>query len=252
MTYFSTALQFYIDSTELPQAFYYLPKTTKQILRYGNYLQSKILLSSLLQFKKTLKDGNWSKEYVCMVDGVFPDEETECNESIGTLVVSMGIQCVRPDGKPARSRFRKLWSDGKHSVLSVNLYTGRTHQIRVHAQFLGYPIVGDRIYNSSVWGPQKGKGAEYGKSYEELCDDVREAHRGSNWHEIVDPEYETRLEKMAGTENHTTMTAQIVQPTILFVPRDHFQLYLHCLKYSTEQWSYNTSMPTWAVNPNVR
>ena len=113
-------------------------------------------------------------------------EEIECNESIGTLVVSMGIQCIRPDGKPARSRFRKLWSDGNRSVVSVNIYTGRTHQIRVHAQFLGklgnvshhlfhakvmiigYPIVGDQIYNSFVWGKSKGKAGDYGKSYEEV------------------------------------------------------------------------------------
>ncbi|VDM66017.1 unnamed protein product [Strongylus vulgaris] len=87
-----------------------LDRTTSGVLLFAKNYKTD------LEFKKTLKDGNWSKEYVCMVDGVFPDGEIECNESIGTLVISMGIQCVRPDGKPARRR---------------------THQIRVHAQFLG-------------------------------------------------------------------------------------------------------------------
>ncbi|EYC05381.1 hypothetical protein Y032_0082g1549 [Ancylostoma ceylanicum] len=268
-----------------------LDRTTSGVLLFAKNYKTD------LEFKKTLKDGNWSKEYICMVDGVFPDEEIECNEPIGTLVISMGIQCVRPDGKPARSRFKKLWSDGKRSVVSVNIYTGRTHQIRVHAQFLGYPIVGDRIYNSSVWGPSKGKGAEYEKPYEELCNDVREAHRGSNWHETVDPEYESRMERMAreergrkgekekrskarqyggtGSVPHAFFKRRIgpkltpepfdygsqdrpsYDPICLNcnvvkkVPDDHFQLFLHCLKYSTEKWSYSTSMPEWAINSDV-
>ncbi|CAJ0606331.1 unnamed protein product [Cylicocyclus nassatus] len=235
-----------------------LDRTTSGVLLFAKNYETD------LEFKKTLKDGNWSKEYVCKVEGVFPDEELECNEPIGTLVISMGIQCVRPDGKQARSRFKKLWSDGKHSVVSVNLYTGRTHQIRVHAQYLGYPIVGDRIYNSSVWGPQKGKGAEYGKSYEQLCVDVREAHRGSNWHETVDPEYESRMERMASEElqpepyEYDSKDRPSYDPICLNcnvvkkqVPREHFQLFLHCLKYSTEKWSYSTPMPSWAVQPDI-
>lgn len=171
-----------------------LDRTTSGVLLFAKNYETDI------KFKTTLKDGCWSKEYVCMVEGEFPDEEIECNEPIGVLVITMGIQCVRPDGKPAHSRFKKIWSDGKRSVLSVSIHTGRTHQIRVHAQFLGYPIVGDQIYNSTVWGPTKGRGAEYAKSYEKLCEDVREAHRSSNWHETVDPDYESRMERMASEE----------------------------------------------------
>ncbi|KAK6036441.1 hypothetical protein COOONC_26054, partial [Cooperia oncophora] len=33
------------------------------------------------------------------------------------------------------------------------------------------------------------------------------------------------------------------------IPSDHFQLYLHCLKYSTEKWSYSTPLPEWAIQP---
>ncbi|KAK6034938.1 RNA pseudouridine synthase [Cooperia oncophora] len=213
-------------------------------------------------FKKTLKDGSWSKEYICMVEGDFPYDEIECNEPMDTLVISMGIQCIRPDGKTAHTRFKKLWSDGKRSVLSVSITTGRTHQIRVHAQFLGYPIVGDRIYNSTVWGSSKGKGAEYGKSYEELCADVRAAHCASNWHETVDPEYASKMERMAAEELEPE--AIDLQPqdrptydpiclncnvTKKEIPSDHFQLYLHCLKYSTEKWSYSTPLPEWAIQP---
>ncbi|KAJ1348334.1 hypothetical protein KIN20_003612 [Parelaphostrongylus tenuis] len=227
-----------------------LDRTTSGVLLFAKNYETDI------EFKKTLKEGTWTKEYLCMVEGVFPDDEIECNEPIGVLVVSMGIQCVRPDGKPARSRFKKLWSDGKRSVLSVILYTGRTHQIRVHAQFL------DQLYNSTVWGPQKGKGAEYSKPYSELCDDVRNAHKCSNWHETVDPQYELRMAKLAEEElepepydfhssdrpsyDPICLNCNVVKKE---VPRDHFQLYLHCLRYSTEKWSYSTPVPQWAIEP---
>uniref|UniRef100_W6NBY7 Pseudouridine synthase domain containing protein n=1 Tax=Haemonchus contortus TaxID=6289 RepID=W6NBY7_HAECO len=235
-----------------------LDRTTSGVLMFAKNYETD------LEFKKTLKNGNWSKEYVCMVEGEFPDEEIECNEPIDVLVVTMGIQCVRQDGKTAHSRFKKIWSDGKRSVLSVNITTGRTHQIRVHAQFLGFPIVGDQIYNSTAWGITKGKNAQYGKSYEELCKDVRAAHCSSNWHETVDPQYEAKMERMANEELVPEPADLQIQDRPAYdpiclncnvikkeVPAGHFQLYLHCLKYSTDKWSYSTPLPDWAIQPQT-
>ena len=53
---------------------------------------------------------------------------------------------VRPDGKEARSRFTPLVTAGGFTLVEVGIETGRKHQIRAHAQWLGYPIVGDKIY----------------------------------------------------------------------------------------------------------
>ncbi|CAP36772.2 Protein CBG19546 [Caenorhabditis briggsae] len=215
-----------------------------------------------LEFKTTLKQGEWSKEYVCKVDGVFPDEEQVCEQPIGPLVISMGIQCVRPDGKEAKSTFRKLWSDGTHSVVQVHIETGRTHQIRVHSQFLGYPIVGDQLYNSTVWGPTKGKNAEYQKGYDDLCEDVRNTHKSENWHEKPNPEFERRMENLASDSTDVTPESpgissqerpefdEICQKCNVEskkVPDSHFQLFLHCLKYETPKWCYKTDLPEWAV-----
>lgn len=47
-------------------------------------------------------------------------------------------------------------------------HTGRTHQIRVHLQYLGYPIANDPLYNDAAWGPEKGKGGCYHKSDEQV------------------------------------------------------------------------------------
>lgn len=53
---------------------------------------------------------------------------------------------VRPDGKAARSFFRPLAVGGGFTFAEVRIETGRKHQIRAHAQWLGYPVVGDKIY----------------------------------------------------------------------------------------------------------
>lgn len=49
-------------------------------------------------------------------------------------------------GKPAVSHFKTIRSGEKASLLEVELETGRTHQIRVHLQYIGHPVVGDPLY----------------------------------------------------------------------------------------------------------
>lgn len=49
-------------------------------------------------------------------------------------------------GKPSQTRWRKLSSDGHSSLLELTPVTGRSHQLRVHMQALGHPILGDPFY----------------------------------------------------------------------------------------------------------
>lgn len=59
--------------------------------------------------------------------------------------------------------------------------TGRMHQIRVHLQFLGFPIANDPLYNSEIFGPEKGKGGRLNKSHEQLIRDLIRHHSLENW-----------------------------------------------------------------------
>merc|ERR1719264_2356323 len=67
------------------------------------------------------------------------------------------------------------------SVVACRPRTGRMHQIRVHLQFLGHPIVNDPLYNSTSFGPEKGKGGRLGKSNDQLILDLMESHTLANW-----------------------------------------------------------------------
>jgi len=68
---------------------------------------------------------------------------------------------VHPEGKPAKTVFRRQHYDRrtKTSVLHCRPLTGRSHQIRVHLQYLGHPIANDPVYSETkIWGPNLGKG----------------------------------------------------------------------------------------------
>jgi len=58
---------------------------------------------------------------------------------------------VHEHGKPALSEFKVLERRGGQTWCEVQIYTGRTHQIRVHAQHIGYPVAGDDKYGEVAW-----------------------------------------------------------------------------------------------------
>lgn len=114
---------------------------------------------------------------MCRVVGEFPEHEVVCEEPILVVSYKVGVCRVDPKGKPCKTIFQRLSYNGKTSVVKCLPRTGRTHQIRVHLQYLGHPIVNDPIYNMEAWGPEKGKGGKIGKTDEELLKALVEEHR---------------------------------------------------------------------------
>lgn len=55
-------------------------------------------------------------------------------------------QIVCPTGKPCQTLFKSLQSSGGLTLVRIEPHTGRTHQIRCHAEYLGYPVLGDKLY----------------------------------------------------------------------------------------------------------
>ncbi|KAJ7750120.1 pseudouridine synthase [Mycena maculata] len=101
------------------------------------------------------------KEYVTRCKGEFPEEEIVCEEPLITIDRQMGLNIVHPDGKPAKTVFKRIRYDANtdSSVILCKPFTGRSHQIRVHLQFLGYPVANDPVYSETrIWGEGLGKG----------------------------------------------------------------------------------------------
>lgn len=121
------------------------------------------------------------KQYVCRVEGEFPEEEVVCSEPIEVVSYKIGVCKVSEKGKDCITRFKRLSYNGISSVVLCKPQTGRMHQIRVHLQYLGYPVVNDPLYNHVVFGPEKGKGGNIGKTDQELVKDLISIHNAENW-----------------------------------------------------------------------
>ncbi len=90
------------------------------------------------------------KEYVAIVDGKFI-EDLEINQPILTIKGKTAKSKIDSEkGKPAKTTIYPYQVEGNKSKVKVVIEHGRTHQIRVHCQAAGYPIIGDLQYGKNI------------------------------------------------------------------------------------------------------
>lgn len=99
---------------------------------------------------KQLKDKTSLRKYVALVHGEISHEKGTIEAPIGRSKVNRKKQAVIEDGKPAVTHFTVLERFSGFTLVELQLETGRTHQIRVHMQYIGFPVAGDPLY-----GPKK-------------------------------------------------------------------------------------------------
>ena len=208
--------------------------------------------------EQLIKAREVQKEYVCRVMGKFPEHEIVCDQPLEVISYKIGLVVVDPKGKESKTTFNRVsYKDGV-SIVRCQPKSGRMHQIRVHLQFLGYPIANDPLYNSVIFGSEKGKDGEFGKTREELIEDLIKHHSVENW--IESDEYQqSKLKNRPDDIGDVEETIENSKDSEYFdqhciecktvyknPPKDTLVMYLHALKYSGEGWSYSTEMPSWA------
>jgi tRNA pseudouridine synthase 9 len=223
------------------------------------------------------------KEYIARVKGEFPDGEVVCDMPILQISPKLGLNRVRASGKAARTVFKKLayyppttetpapdtvlgdqaklegsrpWFKKEgYSIVRCLPVTGRTHQLRVHLQFLGHPIGNDPIYcNQRVWGTSLG--ANDADATQDTDEDIitRLSRMGKSevadavaYHdEMVDEYNKKKAEKMSGELCDVCQTPLYTDPG-----EQELCLWLHSLRYEDAggSWSYLSPLPDWAMPP---
>ena len=220
------------------------------------------------------------KEYVARVLGEFPEGDIICEKPILQISPKLGLNRIRANGKSARTVFKRLAyylpkpdldDDAKrspslngdadmpwrrlrgYSIVRCRPLTGRTHQIRVHLQFLGHPISNDPIYcNQRVFGPSLGGNDEHSDDDEDIMSRLskmgkEEAAEAVAYHRDIAGDFHKRL-----AERMTGELCDVCGTELFSDPGDHeLGIYLHAKKYASDDgtWSYETPLPLWSLPP---
>ena len=93
-----------------------------------------------------LKNHSCNRTYHALVYGVINEEKGRINAPIGRSKEDRKKMAVVKDGKEAITNFKVLKRFKDFTYIECKLETGRTHQIRVHLEYIGHPLVGDKTY----------------------------------------------------------------------------------------------------------
>lgn len=301
------------DSNFLPRPCNRLDRLTSGVMFIGKHAKGAEVMA------KNLHQRSVQKEYVARVKGKFPEGVVVCDQPVMQVSPKLGLNRVRATGKDAKTKFRRMAyypsqssttttttpasSEGGekkddngrpatpppalsneeeegYSIVHCLPLTGRTHQIRVHLQFLGHPISNDPIYsNRRVFGPNLGKHETTADRDPEIID--RLSSMGKT--ELPDTVYSYRTHLTAapdvppGTDPvivNQIMTRDHEEASVRYLRRKgemlsgkrcevcgtelysdpgahELGIFLHAVAYADRagDWHYRSAMPSWALPP---
>ena len=107
-----------------------------------------VLLGKNSHTHALLSQNPLEKTYEALVYGAPTQAEGVIDAPIARRPLPSLLRQVSPEGKPSLTRYRVLSWQEKTALLALTPVTGRTHQLRVHCAYMGFPIVGDPQYGS--------------------------------------------------------------------------------------------------------
>ena len=99
---------------------------------------------------KDFSEHKVNRTYYALLCGVLPYDNATIDAPIKRDKNNFNMMCVDEDGKKAITHLTVLKRYHDYTLVKLNLETGRTHQIRVHMKYIGYPIYNDPVYGKSI------------------------------------------------------------------------------------------------------
>lgn len=98
------------------------------------------------QLQKQIQSKQCRRIYLALLEGNVKEDSGIIDKPIGRSRTDRKKMDVVPNGRSAQTHFTVLERFGNYTLVKFELKTGRTHQIRVHAKWMGHPVVGDKTY----------------------------------------------------------------------------------------------------------
>ena len=136
-----------INGALRPGIVHRLDKNTSGVMVVAKNDQAHLSLS------RQIADRTVTKIYMAIVDGHLKESEGRIDAPIGRSPRDRKLMAVVPDGRHAVTDYTVIERLDRHDLVKFHILTGRTHQIRVHAKYIGHPVTGDEQY---------GRGQVYG------------------------------------------------------------------------------------------
>ena len=108
-----------------------------------------VLIAKNSHIHGLLQQGHTQKTYHARVYGGPEGDAGIIDAPIARKALPSLLREIRPDGKPSVTRFQVLAREGQTTRLALEPVTGRTHQLRLHCAYMGFPILGDPQYGSA-------------------------------------------------------------------------------------------------------
>ena len=125
-----------------------------------------VLLAKNAHIHSLLQNGVAKKTYHALVCGGPTQDSGIINAPIARRPLPSLLRYVNPEGKPSVTEWQVLEREEKLCKLSLRPITGRTHQLRLHCAYMGFPILGDPQYGSLE---SQRLSAELGLTHQMLC-----------------------------------------------------------------------------------